>query len=303
MASKQRGLGRGLDALFAEQEPINRVTHDDKGDDTEKAKTQSSENSVLYVDLHHIKPNENQPRRTFDEEKLNELAASIIEHGIIQPVIVRQKGNSYEIVAGERRWRAARIAKLREVPCIIKNFTDEENMLVAIIENMQREDLNPIEEAEGIEKIIKTYGMTQEEAARTLGKSRPYITNTMRLLKLDTSILENIKQGAISAGHGRALLGIADMNEQKLMASRIIQEGLSVRELEKIIAHTQGKHKTEKPVATKSKTKNLHAESVGRELSEKFGSKIQVSGESNKGKIEIFYYSNEELEKILQLFK
>lgn len=176
--AKNRGLGRGLDALFADQAP---VVEPEKEVVAEKP---VEGNSVIYIDINNIKPNENQPRKVFDEEKIAELSASIIEHGIIQPLVVRKNRVGYEIVAGERRWRAARKAELKEVPCLIRDFTDEENMLIAIIENMQREDLNPIEEAEGLNQMIKTYGLTQEEVSKSVSKSRPYITNALRLLKL-----------------------------------------------------------------------------------------------------------------------
>ncbi len=303
MASKQRGLGRGLDALFAEQAPINRVDNEKSDAGKKNSIDVNNENGVLYVDIHQIKPNEDQPRKTFDEDKLKELASSILEHGIIQPVIVRKKGALYEIVAGERRWRAARIAKLREVPCIVKSFSDEENMLIAIIENMQREDLNPIEEAEGIEKVIKAHGLTQEEVAKTLGKSRPYITNAIRLLKLDGSIIESIKDGKLSAGHGRTLLSIEDKEERRNLANKIMQESLSVREVEKIISDEKGKVSQNKTTRKNSKDVSLHAERIEREWSEKIGTKVAIKGDSDKGRIEIFYYNHEEFEKIAQLFE
>ena len=179
--AKNRGLGRGLDALFADQAPVAKP-------DEERKKENASASEVVYIDINDIKPNENQPRKYFDEEKINELSASIMEHGIIQPLVVRKRSNGYEIVAGERRWRAARGAQMKEVPCLIREFTDEENMLIAIIENMQREDLNPIEEAEGLDQMIKTYGLTQEEVSKSVSKSRPYITNALRLLKLPPEI-------------------------------------------------------------------------------------------------------------------
>ena len=162
MATKNRGLGRGLDALFADRAPIENPSKNEKLEE-DGLKTG---HSVVYININDIKPNENQPRKIFDEDKISELAASIVEHGIIQPLVVRKTGSGYEIVAGERRWRASRKAELKEVPCIIREFSDEENMLIAIIENMQREDLNPIEEAEGLNQMIKTYGLTQEEVSK-----------------------------------------------------------------------------------------------------------------------------------------
>lgn len=164
---------------------------------------------MVFIDINKIKPNENQPRKKFDEEKIAELAASIIEHGIIQPIVVRKSAaGSYEIVAGERRYRAARKAELKAVPCIVRELTDEQNMLLAIIENMQREDLNPLEEAQAIEKMIKNYGLTQEQVSKSLAKSRPYITNALRLLRLPERVQDMISSGTLSAGHARALVSI-----------------------------------------------------------------------------------------------
>ena len=210
MAAKNRGLGRGLDALFADQTTVEKEKAPEvKPDDA---------NAIIYININDIKPNENQPRKSFDESKIEELANSIIEHGIIQPLVVRKNDPGYEIVAGERRWRAARRAGLKEVPCIIRDFTDEENMLVAIIENMQREDLNPVEEAEGLNQMIKTYGMTQEEVSKSVSKSRPYITNSLRLLKLPEEIRNLLAEGKISAGHARALINVSDKRSRRKSA-------------------------------------------------------------------------------------
>ena len=200
MAAKNRGLGRGLDALFADQAPIINPESENKNKTTDKEGIRT-ENAIVYININDIKPNENQPRKNFDENKIAELAASITEHGIIQPLVVRRNKSGYEIVAGERRWRASRKAELKEVPCIIRDFDDEQNMLIAIIENMQREDLNPIEEAEGLNQMIKTYGMTQEEVSKSVSKSRPYITNALRLLKLPENIQSMVTEGKLTTGH------------------------------------------------------------------------------------------------------
>ena len=183
MAAKKGGLGRGLDALFADV-PINAPTEEDIETLAEKDIMVQPEDRVNYISIHQIMANVNQPRKSFNEEKIEELAESIKEHGIIQPIVVRKKNEGYEIVAGERRWRAARKAGLSEVPCLIRELTDEQNMLIAIIENMQREDLNPIEEAEGLHQMITSFGLTQEQVSKSVGKSRPYIANSLRLLKL-----------------------------------------------------------------------------------------------------------------------
>ena len=199
--AKNRGLGRGLDALFADQAPVARP-------EEEKGETAPAGDQVMYIDINDIRPNENQPRKYFDEEKINELSASIVEHGIIQPLVVRKRKTGYEIVAGERRWRAARGGTAERSTLLIREFSDEENMLIAIIENMQREDLNPIEEAEGLEQMIKTYGLTQEEVSKSVSKSRPYITNSLRLLKLPAEIRGFVAEGKLSSGHARALVPI-----------------------------------------------------------------------------------------------
>ena len=198
-AAKKGGLGKGLGALIAEAAPVE-ITRNEKSVEKNEA---DSPDTVKYIKTFDIMPNANQPRKSFDEEKIQDLANSILEHGVIQPIVLRKKDNGYEIVAGERRWRAAIKAGLSEVPCLIRELDDEQNMLIAIIENMQREDLNPIEEAEGLNQMIVTYGMTQEQVSKSVGKSRPYITNSLRLLKLPEYILELISEGKISAAHGR----------------------------------------------------------------------------------------------------
>ena len=207
--AKKGGLGRGLDALFADV-PVT-VPEPEKIIKEEKTVAEApavAEDRVNYIKIHEIMPNANQPRKTFNEEKIGELADSITEHGIIQPIVVRKKKKGYEIVAGERRWRAAMKAGLAEVPCILKELTDEQNMLIAIIENMQREDLNPIEEAEGLYQMVSTFGLTQEQVSKSVSKSRPYITNALRLLKLPEYIQAKMAEGVITAGHGRTLITI-----------------------------------------------------------------------------------------------
>ena len=190
--------------------------------ETEEKSNSYVRDKVLYIDINDIKPNAEQPRKTFDKEKISELSQSIIEHGIIQPLVVRKSGKHYEIVAGERRWRAAREAELSVVPCIVRQFSDEENMLVAIIENIQREDLNPIEEAMGLEQMISAYGMTQEEVSKSVSKSRPYITNTLRLLKLPEEIKALVSEGKISTGHARALITVKNKTKQEELCKKII---------------------------------------------------------------------------------
>ena len=214
---KSRGLGKGLDALFGDVEVA--LKKDDEKPPEQEAKddapSSSEEGGIRYIDINYIRPNSNQPRKVFDEEKLSELADSIMSHGLIQPVVLRSADKGYEIVAGERRWRAARKIGLKEIPCIVKELSDEENMLLAIIENMQREDLNPIEEAEGLNQMIETYGLTQSEVSKSVGKSRPYITNSLRLLRLPEKLRNFVSEGSLSAGHARALVSVEDEKSRR----------------------------------------------------------------------------------------
>lgn len=291
---KNRGLGRGLDALFADQAPVAGPEKEEK----DELPIAEKENAVVYINIHDIKPNENQPRKVFDEEKIAELADSITEHGIIQPLVVRKHNKSYEIVAGERRWRAARKAELKTVPCLIRDFTDEENMLIAIIENMQREDLNPIEEAEGLHQMIKTYGLTQEEVSKSVSKSRPYITNALRLLKLPAEIQNLVTEGKLSGGHARALITVEDKKVQAELCRKIIEEGLSVRKTEEMVSMI-GKPK-KKPVKKVKSADTLHVESVLKDI---YGTKVTINQKGKKGTIQLEYYSNDELNRLIELLK
>ncbi len=293
-AKKNRGLGRGLDALFAEQAPImpdNRV-------ETEEKSNSYVRDKVLYIDINDIKPNAEQPRKTFDKEKISELSQSIIEHGIIQPLVVRKSGKHYEIVAGERRWRAAREAELSVVPCIVRQFSDEENMLVAIIENMQREDLNPIEEAMGLEQMISAYGMTQEEVSKSVSKSRPYITNTLRLLKLPEEIKALVSEGKISTGHARALITVKNKTKQEELCKKIIEDGISVRDVERLASEEKKIRK--KPL---KRVKSPDTLNVERELKEIYGTKVTINSRGNKGTVELEFYSKDELNRLIDLLK
>lgn len=293
-AAKKGGLGKGLGALIAEAAPVE-ITPSEKP--AEKNEPDSPD-TVKYIKTFDIMPNANQPRKTFDEEKIQDLANSIIEHGVIQPIVLRKKNNGYEIVAGERRWRAAIKAGLSEVPCLIRELDDEQNMLLAIIENMQREDLNPIEEAEGLNQMIVTYGMTQEQVSKSVGKSRPYITNSLRLLKLPEYVLELISAGKISAAHGRTMITIDEEEARKNLCSRIVKEGLSVRETERLAAEI-GKPK-KKPA---KRVKNPNVSRVEEELKEVLGTKININQKGSKGKIEIEFFSKDELERLIDMLK
>ncbi len=301
MAAKKGGLGRGLDALFADVPATAPETNKkaEKKKEVEEVALTPVEDRVNYIKIHDIMPNANQPRKAFDEEKILELAESIRENGIIQPIVVRKKKNGYEIVAGERRWRAAMKAELTEVPCLLKELTDEQNMLIAIIENMQREDLNPIEEAEGLHQMVEHFGLTQEQVSKSVGKSRPYITNALRLLKLPEYIREKIAEGVISTGHGRTLITIEDEDLRRQLFDKIVAEGLSVRETEKLVSEL-GKPAKKKPV---KKVKNADTIHVEEELKTILGTKVNIVEKGKKGKIEIECYSRDELNRLIELLK
>lgn len=289
-APKKRALGKGLESLFGDMEI--------KPEEISKKEEDSNEGNVRYIDINVIKPNANQPRKTFDREKISELAASILEHGLIQPIVVREQKNGYEIVAGERRYRAAREAGLKEIPALIRELTDEQNMLLSIIENVQREDLNPIEEALAISQMIDTYGLTQEQVSKSIAKSRPYITNALRLLRLPEAIKEAVIEGRLSAGHARAILGAGDTDVMKLLAKRAEEEGLSVREIERL-AGAQRKART----VSRKVPKDRDAEMIEEELKVLLGTKVSIKDKGKKGKIEIEYYSSEERERIIEMLK
>lgn len=304
---KSRGLGKGLDALFGDAEvTLEKAPAKGSEGNAAKATVKKSEEKVesvaggiTYIDINDIKPNSNQPRKTFDEEKLEELAASIAEHGLIQPVVLRKAGKGYEIVAGERRWRAARKVGIKELPCIVKELTDEENMLLAIIENMQREDLNPIEEAEGIKQMIDTYGLTQEQVSKSVGKSRPYIANCLRLLRLPSVVVGYVAEGELSAGHAKVLAGIEEADRQVALADAVIKQGLSVRQLEKMMKEEKSEAKKPRRAAAK----NANVKRVEEDLKEALGTKVTLNQRGNKGKIEIEFYSKEELERLIEMLK
>ena len=297
-AAKKGGLGRGLEALFADV-PVKEPEEVKAAPAPAQADSESDRDTVKYIKIHDIMPNANQPRKTFNEEKIEELAASIREHGIIQPIVVRRHKSGYEIVAGERRWRAAMRAELSTVPCLIRELDDEQNMLIAIIENMQREDLNPIEEAEGLAQMMDHFGMTQEQVSKSVGKSRPYIANSMRLLKLPAYIRDSIADGRLSAGHGRTLVTVADEERREKLWHRIIEEGLSVREAEKLASQDS---KTKKRPLPK-KRKNADTARVEEELKAALGTRVSITGSARKGRIELEFYSREELERLIELLK
>lgn len=293
----KKALGRGLDAL------IPSFRGEEINTDKEKMSGENSiSNQVVEVPIDLIEPNKYQPRAQFSQESLRELAASIKEHGVVQPVILRQLGpNRYQLVAGERRWRACKLAGLTTIPAIVKTFSDQESSEIALIENIQREDLNPLEEASAYKTLVEDFGLTQEELAQKVGKSRSYIANTIRLLNLPRKIKEWILQGQLSAGHGRALLPLPEAGQLKL-AEKIIQEGLTVRETELLVKSlTVFTEEKEKMKETKKNKLDPELMDIEEKLKQFFGTKVKLVNKKNRGKIEIEYYSLDELNRIMEL--
>lgn len=301
MAAKRGGLGKGLDSLI----PANKSVTTIEKKTTEKKVSAEPKvvEKIVQADqmmkLSKIEPNREQPRKHFEEDALLELADSIKKFGIIQPLVVQKKDDYYEIIAGERRWRAAKLAGLKEVPVIIKEFTKQEAVEISLIENIQRENLNPIEEAYAYERLLTEFNLTQDEVAERVSKSRTAVTNSMRLIKLSQKVKQMVIDEMISAGHARALLAIEEPEQQHMLAMRIFDEKLSVREVEKIIRLI----KENKPVKEKKVVEN---DFIYRDLEEKIksvmGTKVSISQKAKgKGKIEIEYYSSKELERIFDL--
>ena len=294
MASK--GLGKGLDSMI----PPKRTARAQAQDSA--ANKNANKSGEVILKINDVEPNKNQPRRTFNEDSLIELSESIKQHGIVQPLVVAKQKDYYEIIAGERRWRAAKIAGLKEVPVIIKDYSPQEIMEVALIENIQREDLNPIEEAKAYKNLIDEYNLKQDQVAEKVSKSRTAVTNALRLLKLDDRVQEMLINENISSGHARALLGLDDAEKQYNIATQIFDEKLSVRETEKLVKQI---NRPEQPPKPKKELKNDFVyRDIEEKLKEKIGTKVKVNRKTeDKGKIEIEYYSPEELEKILAYFK
>ena len=294
MASK--GLGKGLDSMI----PPKRTARAQAQDSA--ANKNANKSGEVILKINDVEPNKNQPRRTFNEDSLIELSESIKQHGIVQPLVVAKQKDYYEIIAGERRWRAAKIAGLKEVPVIIKDYSPQEIMEVALIENIQREDLNPIEEAKAYKNLIDEYNLKQDQVAEKVSKSRTAVTNALRLLKLDDRVQEMLINENISSGHARALLGLDDAEKQYNIATQIFDEKLSVRETEKLVKQI---NRPEQPPKPKKELKNDFVyRDIEEKLKEKIGTKVNINRKTeDKGKIEIEYYSPEELEKILAYFK
>ncbi len=294
MASVKKGLGskgKGLEALIN-----TKAMNYGKGS--------FSQENLLEIDINKIEPNKNQPRRYFDEESLLELSESLKSYGMIQPVIVKKVQDYYELIAGERRFRAAKIAGLKTIPAIIKNLDKVAAFEVALIENLQRKDLNPIEEAESFYRLQTEFSLTQEEISNKVIKSRSTISNSMRLLNLDSRVIELVRENKLSSGHAKTLLSVSDNNVQYELAEKIIEEDLSVRTTEKIVKSLQ-----QNEIATEQTKQKIVCfdtsayHSIENDLKTLFATKVKLSNQKNKGKIEIEYYSNDDLDRILALFK
>lgn len=278
--NKKFGLGRGLGALIPEEE--------------------NSENqSINMISINMIKANENQPRKSFDEQKIEQLSESLKEHGIVQPIVLKKVEDSYIIIAGERRWRAAKVAGIKELPAVIMDISDREVLEISLIENIQREDLNPIEEAIAYKRLIDEFSLTQEELSKKVGKSRTAVTNCLRLLNLDDRVQQYLIEGILSEGHGRALLAIMDKDIQFTLAKTIIDESLNVRDVEKLIKNLDNIKK----IDIKEKKENIYFLEIKDKLQEYFGTKVLLINKKNKGKIEIEYYSEDDLQRILDILK
>jgi len=300
MAAKKKGLGAkglGINAL------INTEMEDMKASKPAKKKT---DEAVLELELDMIEPNRKQPRKYFDETALEELAASLKSYGMIQPIVVKKNGEYYEIIAGERRWRAAKIAGLTKVPVVIKKWEEGEAFEAALVENLQREDLNPMEEAESYHRLQEEFKMSQEKIAEKVGKSRSAITNSLRLLQLDARVRNFVVENKLTGGHARTLLPVTNGDEQFELAEYIIEEGLSVRAVEALVkAHLAKAEKTAEKTEEVSKDDAREYRAIEDALKSFFSTKVKVKplGKRNKGKIEIEYYSDEDLERLLTLLK
>ena len=292
----KRGLGKGLDSLI----PTNVMMESEVKHATVSTASSAEEekDGTLMVKLSKVEPNREQPRKNFDEDSLQELAESLKKFGMLQPILVQNRGDYYEIIAGERRWRAAKIAGLKEVPVIVRELTDQEIVEISLIENIQREDLNPIEEAQAYKRLLTEFHLKQDEVAERVSKSRTAVTNSMRLLKLCDEVQKMVVDDMISTGHARALISIEDPEEQYLIAQKIFDEKLSVREVEKLVKDL---HKPPKPPKEENKTLQAIYQEISERLKQSLSTKVSVSAKQNgAGKIEIEFYNHEDLERLLE---
>ena len=293
MAVKRKGLGKGLDSLIPENKSVKPASKPEKAEESVKIGEQ-------MLKINQVEPNREQPRKHFEEDALLELADSIKQYGVLQPLLVRKRKDYYEIIAGERRWRAAKLAGVKEVPVIIKEYTEQQSVEIALIENIQRENLNPIEEAMAFKKLLTEFNLKQDEVAERVSKSRTAVTNSMRLLKLGEKVQQMIIDDMITTGHARALLAIDDEEQQYLLATKIFDEKLSVRETEKLIKSLKNPKKQVKVVKT---VENAFVyDDLAEKMKRVLGTKVSISPKGNgKGKIEIEYYSDDELERMFEM--
>ena len=293
MAVKRKGLGKGLDSLIPENKSVKPAAKPEKAEELVKTGEQ-------MLKINQVEPNREQPRKHFEEDALLELADSIKQYGVLQPLLVRKRKDYYEIIAGERRWRAAKLAGVKEVPVIIKEYTEQQAVEIALIENIQRENLNPIEEAMAFKKLLTEFNLKQDEVAERVSKSRTAVTNSMRLLKLGEKVQQMIIDDMITTGHARALLAIDDEEQQYLLATKIFDEKLSVRETEKLIKSLKNPKKQVKVVKT---VENAFVyDDLAEKMKRVLGTKVSISPKGNgKGKIEIEYYSDDELERMFEM--
>ena len=297
--NKNRGLGKGLDALFGSSE-----TYDPVISTNEIPSKVIPKKDITKISMHLIDRNLNQPRQTFREDKLNELADSIKIHGVLQPVLVTNQNDRYMLVAGERRWRASKLAGLKEIPAIVKELSEEQISEIALIENLQRDDLNPIEEAQGIKNLMSQFKMTQDEVSKKLSKSRPAIANTLRLLNLPEYISKHIVEGTLSAGHGRCLAGVSNTALQKRLSEKTIAENLNVRQLESLVKEFNNKMELDQNTEPKKQTPEYpEFKEFQDTLQKTFGMKVDIKGSLEKGKITINYANREELEGFYDMAK
>lgn len=301
MATKKRGLGQGIDSLIPNKVNANKETETVKVN----AGSEKNETDGIFVNINKVEPNREQPRKNFDEDSLVDLSESIKQVGVLQPLLVLDKKDYYEIIAGERRWRAAKLAGLKEVPVRIMNLTDQEVVEISLVENIQRENLNPIEEAFAYKRLLTEFNLKQDEVAERVSKSRTAVTNSMRLLKLDERVQQMVIDDMITTGHARALLGIEDVEKQFATAQKIFDENLSVRETEKLVKKIQ--NNKDIPVE-KKKVSDPAMDAIYHDLEEKMksilGTKVAINKKDDqKGKIEIEYYSMDELDRIIDLIR
>lgn len=303
MAGKKGGLGKGLDSLIPSKTTVEKDTASEENTGT--AENENAYKDAVMVDIQKVEPNREQPRKTFNEDALLELSESIKQFGVLQPLLVQDKNDYYEIIAGERRWRAAKMAKVKEVPVVIKNLSEQEIVEISLIENIQREDLNPIEEALAYKRLLEEFDLKQDEVAERVSKSRTAVTNSMRLLKLSSEVQQMLIDDMLSTGHARALLAIEDPESQYSLAQKIFDEKLSVRETEKLVKKAQNEKqepaKEENPVDPKL---DIIYQDLEEKMKSILGTKVEIKKkDAQKGKIEIEYYSSEELDRLVDLFQ